>query len=393
MAKKSTYPPRPRQRRILYIITKSVWAGAAKYVFDLATNLSDEFEVSVAAGGQNRLARKIKEKNIPYFEIYNFQRNIHIFKEIFSFFEVLSLIFQLKPDIIHTNSSKAGGIAGVAGWLYKILSGQKLCLVFTAHGWALTEDRPRWQIRLIKFFSKLTVLFYDKIICVSDYDRHLAVQNKIAPADKLISIHNGIDIKAISFLSREQAQQKLLGQTSSLVIGTIAEWTKNKGLFYLLKAAKRIKESFALVLIGSGENPDKEKIYDYVKKHNLKNVHLIEFIPEAASYLKAFDIFVLPSVKEGLPYTILEAMAAQVPIIATRVGGIPEMIKKDCGLLIPSKNSRQLAEKILYLINSPKKGQRMTQRAEQRVNEEFSLEKMVEQTKNVYLSKMPAKIS
>lgn len=392
MAKKSTYPPRPRQRRILYIITKSVWAGAAKYVFDLATNLPDEFKVSVAAGGQNRFAQKIKEKNIPYFEIYNFQRNIHIFKEIFSFFEVLGLLFQLKPDIIHTNSSKAGGIAGLAGWLYKILSGQKLCFVFTAHGWAFAEDRPQWQIRLIKFFSKLTALFYDKIICVSDYDYHLAVQNKIAPANKLVTIHNGIETKAISFLSQEKAQQKLFGQTSSLVIGTIAEWTKNKGLFYLLKAVKRIKKPFNLVLIGSGENPDKEKIYDYVEKYHLKNVHLIDFIPEAASYLKAFDIFVLPSVKEGLPYTILEAMAAQVPIIASKVGGIPELIR-DCGLLIPSKNSQILTEKILYLINNPEIAREMTQKAEQRVNEEFTLEKMIEQTKNVYLSKTPSRTS
>jgi glycosyltransferase involved in cell wall biosynthesis len=251
---------------------------------------------------------------------------------------------------------------------------------------------------LIKFFSKLTALFYDKIISVSEYDREIAIKNKIAPANKLIAIHNGIDIENLSFLSKEQAQKRLLGRTSPLVIGTIAEWTKNKGLFYLLEAVKQLfrgrtpkflgvgpLNNLDVILIGSGENPDKEKMYRFIKKHQFKNIHLIEFIPEAASYLKAFDVFVLPSIKEGLPYTILEAMLAEIPIIATEVGGIPEMIEnKVNGLLIQPKNSQQLAEKINYLINNPEKARSMVQQARKKVITEFNLEKMVQKTKKVY---------
>ncbi|MBU2472981.1 glycosyltransferase family 4 protein [Patescibacteria group bacterium] len=375
------------QRRILYIITKSVWGGAAKYVFDLSINLSNEFEISVAAGGKNKLYKKIKKAQIPYFNINNFQRNINPFKDFFAFFEVLGLLFQIKPDIIHVNSSKAGSIVGLAGWVYKLLSGKQICLIFTAHGWAFNEDRPKSQIKLIIFLSKLTALFYDKIICVSEYDQKTALRNKIAPDDKLTVIHNGIDIERISFLTKEKAQKKLIGKVSPFVIGTIAEYTNNKGLIYLLKAIKNIEDQdINVILIGSGENPDKEKLKSFIKKYNLKNIHLIEFIDNAASYLKAFDIFILPSIKEGLPYTILEAMSAEVPVIATDVGGIPEIIENNInGILIKPKNHKLIKEKILYLINNPEIAQKLAKNARQKVKKEFTLEKMIEETKNVYL--------
>ena len=400
------------EKSILYIITKSVWGGAAKYVFDLATHLpKNEFKFFVAAGSRNKLAQKIIEADIPYFEIKNFQRDINPFKEIFAFFEVLKLIYRLKPDIVHVNSSKAGGIVGLAGWAYRIIAGKKIRLIFTAHGWAFNEARPKWQIRIIKTLSKITSFFYDKIICVSEYDRRAALDNKIAPTEKLKTIYNGINFEKISFLSRQEAQEKLIGKSSSLLIGTIAEWTKNKGLFYLLKAVKQIQGQgikFDLVLIGSGENPDKEKIYNFIKKNQLKNIYCHQWVDQAARCFKALDIFILPSVKEGLPYTILEAMAAEVPIIATSVGGVPEMISRtyiktprprqrssyqkgmplkvqnDCGILIPPKNSQQLAEKIIYLINNPLIGQSLAQKAKQKLIKEFSLEKMISQTKNLY---------
>ncbi|MFH1656188.1 MAG: glycosyltransferase, partial [Candidatus Nealsonbacteria bacterium] len=320
------------KKSILYIITKSVWGGAAKYVYDLSTNLIGEFDVAVAAGGQGQFYKKIKQTNIPYYQITNFQRTINPLKDLFAFFEILGLLFQLKPNIIHVNSSKAGGVVGVAVQIYIFFSHQKINLIFTAHGWAFNEDRASWQISLIKLFSKVTSWFYDKIICVSEYDRQMALKYKIAPERKLITIHNGIDLKNMSFLSKSEAQKRLIGRESPLLIGTIAEWTKNKGLIYLIKATQTLElkeKEFDVILIGSGENPDKEEIYQYDTKYNLDNVRLIEFIPEAIKYLKAFDIFILPSLKEGLPYTIIEAMTAQLPIIATNIGGIPEMIENN----------------------------------------------------------------
>ena len=395
MAEKSTCS----QKRVLYVITKSVWGGAAKYVYDLSTCLSKEnFEVCIAAGpapkkarygkgNQGKFAQKIKEAGLPYLNISSFQRSVNPLKDIFAFFEILILLLKIKPDVIHVNSPKAGGITGVAAFIYKIL--YKTHIVYTPHGWAVNEDRPKWQIFLIKFFSKLTCLFYDRIICVSEYDKKIAFENNIAPSYKITLIHVSITPKNILFLPRQEAQKKLLnGKISPLVIGTIAEWNKNKGLFFLLEAIIKIKpliKEFDVVLIGSGENADKVKMYDFVKKNNLENVHLIEWIDQAAAYLKALDIFVLPSIKEGFPYSILEAMAAELPIITTPAGGIPEVIENNInGILVHSKNSQEIAEKILYLINNPEIGRELAKKAKEKVEKEFSLEKMVKETEKIY---------
>ncbi len=372
------------KKSILYIITKSVWGGAAVYTHSLAKSMSGEFDVSIAAGGKGKFYERIKEESITYYNIVNFQRNVNIFKEFLAGFEILSLLFQVKPDIIHSNSSKAGGVVGVAGLIYKLLVGKKVKMIFTAHGWAVNEDRSKWQISLIKIFSKITSLFYDEIICVSVFDKKTALRYKLARKDKLTVIHNGIDIEKIKFLDKEEAQKKLLGHTSDLVVGTIAEWTKNKGISYLLKAVKKLDQKFEFILIGGGENPDKKEIYNYIKNNHPKNINLIEFIANAATYLKAFDVFVLPSVKEGLPYTIIEAMAAEVPVISTDVGGIPELINKETGFLIKPKKPDQIKEKIEYITKNKEKVEKITKRAREKIEKEFSIEQMIRKTKEVY---------
>ena len=376
-----------RKKSILYIITKSAWGGAAKYVYDLSVNMSNDFDVSVAAGGKNILAQRLIETGIPYFEINHFQRNINLFKELFISLEILYLLFKLKPDIIHVNSSKAGGIAGFTVKIYKILSRRSPKMIFTAHGWAFSEDRPKAILALIKFLSKLTALFYDKIICVSKYDKKIALKNRISSAEKLTVIYNGLDAKTINFLPLRQAQKRLLNkipQPNKLVIGTIAEWTKNKGITYLLEAIKIIESKgykSDIVLIGSGENPDKDKLYHYIK-NNLNNFYLHEQIPNAASYLKTFDIFILPSVKEGLPYVILEAVIAGIPIIATNVGGIPEILTQQC--LVQPKNSQQLAERIIYFINNLTIARETAEKIRKRTIKRFCLAQMIKKTKSVY---------
>jgi len=381
------------KKSILYIITKSVWGGAAKYVLDLAIGLNSKYNIKVAGGpsyakatagkGKGKLAQETIKANIPYFEIKNFQKKVSFFKDIFAFFEILKLIFKLKPDIIHINSSKAGGIAGLAGWIYKKTKNPHIKIIFTAHGWAFAEDKTALQIILVKFFSRLTAFFCDKIICVSEYDRQIAIKNNITKQNKLITIHNGIDAESIKFLPREEAQRKLINKTSPFLIGCIAEWNKNKGIRYLLEASP----NFDTVLIGSGENIDKEKVYRIIRKYKLNNIYTHEWIKDVSRYFKAFNLFILPSVKEGLPYTLLEAGLAQVPVIATLVGGVPEIIEHNInGILVQPKNSQELANAITKIIRNKELKLKLTQSSREKIIQNFSLKQMIEKTRKVYLS-------
>ncbi|MFH0803633.1 MAG: glycosyltransferase, partial [Candidatus Tagabacteria bacterium] len=295
------------RKKVLYIITKSAWGGAGKYVYDLAVNLpKDRFEVFVAAGNRDELAKKIITAGIPYFEIKNFQRDINFLKEIFSYFEILLLLLKIRPDIIHVNSSKAGGIVGVASLDYRLLTFNfKVKTIFTAHGWAFHEVRPKWQLLLIKLFTKITCFYYSKIICVSEFDRLSAVKNHIVPKRKLITIHNGIKIEDYQFLPKEEARKKLfeisqfhhmVNLTNNILIGTVGEFTKNKGQKYLIDAIKLLITRYPLLvtLIGWGE--EKSNLSLLVTRYSLQNnVFLIDNLTNAAFYLKAFDIFVLPS--------------------------------------------------------------------------------------------------
>ncbi len=425
---------------ILYIITKSVWAGAGKYTYDLATNLPQtslpadkvglpaqaRFRSIVAAGGNGELARKIKDADIPYFEIKNFQRNVNVFKEFFAFFEILSLLYTTKPDIIHVSSAKAGGVAGVAAFVYKY--SKKLAakllkdghngkssatlpqVFFSIHGWTFNESRPKWQIFLIKFFSRLTCLFYDKIICVSEYDYKIGLQNKIASAKKMTIIHNGIKPENYNFLPREKARESLRSRTPKsdlgvrlLIIGTIGEFTKNKGQEYLINALKSVvNDEYPVISILIGfDGGEKNNLESKIRKLKLENkVFLIENLPYAANYLKAFDIFVLPSLKEGLPYVLLEAGLAEIPIIATNVGGIPEIIHpalsmsdlenlkrsdiKETGVLVMPANTEQLTDSIKKLIENQNLRTNLTINARQKILRDFSFEKMLTNTLALY---------
>ena len=385
MAKKS-------KKKVLYVITKSVLGGAGKYVYDLATNLpKDKFEVFVAAGGEGPLARKIGEAGIPYYKIKNFQRDINVFKEILAYFEILLILFKIRPDVIHVNSSKAGGIVGQAALDYRFLSFNfKLKTIFTAHGWAFHEIRPWWQIFLIRIFTTLTAFYYSKIICVSEFDRLSAIKNRVAPKRKLITIHNGIDFNDYRFLEKDEARQKLnIGKLSQdeILLGTVGEFTKNKGQEYLIDAIKLLVTRYPLlvaIIIGWGE--EKENLSLLVTRYSLQNnVFLIDNLPHAAPYLKAFDIFALPSVKEGLPYTLLEAGLAGLPVVATNVGGIPEIIEDQReGLLVKATDSDDLANKIEELIEKPEKRKQMADNLWHKVIREFSLEKMLNATMAAY---------
>ena len=345
--------PDKSTKKILFIITKSVWGGAQKYVFDMATSLpKDQFEPIVAGGGKGIMAEKIISAGLPYLEIKSFQRDISFWKEIVSFFEILKILFKTKPDIVHVSSSKAGGMAGMAILTYLAVKPPRggLTAVFTVHGWAFLESRPKWQIFLIKLASKITCLFYDKIICVSRNDYNEAIKNKIAPAQKLTFIHNGINPADYNFQERMEKE---------FTVGAIGEATKNKGHKYLIEASKNF--------------PD-------IK------LNIISNIPNASKYLKNFDIFVLPSLKEGLPYVILEAGLAGLPIIASNVGGIPEIIENGKeGLLVPPANPEELAVAIKKLIEDKTLRENLAKNLHEKIQREFSLEKMLKETISQYL--------
>lgn len=392
-----------QKTKILYIITKADVGGAQKYVNDLTQHLDrDQFDAKILYGGQD--VKWLSNKVQPWALFLN---------DWLAIFELIKIFRGEQPDVVHLNSSKAGVIGAIAAKLYYVrcqVSRQRRgspkaagvrCsppkVVFTAHGWVFNPTNAlSWPVRLLYIFlHKFAARFQDKIICVSEYDYRLALRYGIAPEKKLVAIHNGID-PDIKFLSkktaREKIAQKLNLRPDSLWIGSLGRLVKEKNYETFLRAATLIKEEQKnketekplFVLIGEG--PELQKLK--AESEKLKVTDTFFFVNPAgndAQYLKAFDLFVMTSIKEGLPYVLLEAMAAELPIVVTDAGGIPEMIKNhENGLMVTQRNPEMLAKALQGLIENKNIARELAKNAREIVKMKFGLEEMVRKTAGIY---------
>ncbi len=367
-------------RKILLVITKANWGGAQKYVFEVATKLpKDSFEVKVICGQGEILNKKLENQHIPVIQIPQLGRDVNMGADNSTFLKLFSIFWKEKPDVVHLNSSKIGGLGALAARLARVKK-----IVFTVHGFAFNEDRSFIQKLIIKIISWLTLILATDVICISKREYTQASSWPFV-SKKLHLIYNGISIPAYK---EKAVAVEILANTlskptdffsSKKIVGTIAELTKNKGLEYAIQAFKDIDALY--IIIGGGEQ--KEYLTEVIKKNGLEQkVFLAGFIQDASTLLKVFDVFLLPSLKEGVPYVLLEAGYAKVPIISTNVGGVSEIIDDTTGTLIPSKSTEAIEESIKKVMSSDTELQKNA--LYKKIAENFSQEKMIEKTQAIY---------
>lgn len=329
-----------KPRRILYVITKSNWGGAQRYAFDLA-NASKErgLEVTVACGDRGELVERLMDAGVDTAIIPGLARDISLTADVKALKNLIRLMRETRPDVVHANSSKAGLLAMLAARLVGV---QKI--IFTAHGWAFNESRPWWQKVIFAKLHLYTVWMSHITICVSEAVRRDAWWMPFTHK-KFRVIHLGIT--PATLIPKDEARASLApasAESSSSIlakqtwIGTLAELHPTKGLDIAIKAFAKIASQFpdtALVMIGEGQ--DRAHLTKLVQEFNLTDqVLFCGQVRDAATLLKAFDIFLFPSRSEALGYAALEAGNASLPVIASDVGGIPEIIEDGkTGLLVP----------------------------------------------------------
>lgn len=376
------------KKKILFVITKSNWGGAQHYVYELATHLSKEqYEVVVVCGGRGELTKLLRKAGIRTISVPYLERDITIFAELKVFSELIKIYRAEMPDIVHLNSSKIGGVGSLAGRIVRI---QKI--IFTAHGWAFNEDRSGLSKLIIRFISWLTIILSHRVITVSYNDAEQVLSLPFISAKKIHKIHTGIQMTEVG--TKDTARSSIIRLSGKVTvpenttwIGTVAELHKNKGLRYAIEACSHLNNTghnFFFVIIGEGE--ERSSLEQLIREKGLyQRVMLVGHVENAAFYLKAFDVFILPSVKEGLPYVILEAGLAKLPTIASNVGGIPEIIEhKKNGYLITPKNSSQIEEMLEKLMHDREERERLGENLHEKIRTLFTLEHMVTETKKVY---------
>ena len=299
-----------QRRKVLFVITKSNWGGAQRYVYDLATHLPADYEVVVAAGGDGLLFKKLKGAGIRTIPVPGLERDISFIKEWRVLGELVRLFHTEHPNVVHLNSSKIGGLGALAG---RIAGVQRI--IYTAHGWAYHEKVSVISKTFRWLASLATILLCTRTITVSRFDQRTAPLGL-----RTTMIHNGIPLP-FALGSGEKVRSAFPPGTT--ITGTIGELTKNKNQRQLIEDARR-DPALHIAIIGEGE--DRPMLEACIKEYGLEGrVKLFGFLP-AAEVLKGFGCFTLPSLKEGLPYVLLEARAAGLPISASRVGGIPDIL-------------------------------------------------------------------
>lgn len=365
---------------VLFVITKASWGGAQRYVHDLATALAAEGrEVAVAYGTPGLLVERLASAGIRTIPLSSMGRDIRVGSEVSSFFALRSLFRTLRPRVVHLNSSKAGGLGSLAARLAGVPR-----IVFTAHGWAWNEDRPFPARFAIRVFAWLTVMLAHRTICVSDAMRREASWMPFA-ASKLVVVANAIEAPA--FLARADARERLGLPASGAVIGMISELHPTKRVEDAIRAASMLVErhpGITLAVLGDGE--ERLELERLIALHGLTDrVRLLGFVPDASRYLKAFDLFLHASRSESFGFAVVEAGFAGLPVVATNVGAIPELIEHAVsGTLVRSQDPEALARALSRYIEHPEKAKEHGDALSLRMREIVSLPRMVRETAALY---------
>lgn len=265
---------------------------------------------------------------------------------------------------------------------------RRLPIISTLHGWTATKRLSK--IWLYEKIDKFFLRKFDALVLVTGwrYGERTAIKFSDNLKNKTFVIENGIPV--ISFdadSTNYNFSNKLWSENNCFVIGSIGRLSPEKGFEYLIDALALLQvksKDYRLVVLGEGKQ--RENLEKLIQKKSLNGkVHLIGYHERGYNYIRKFNVFVLPSLTEGLPITLLEAMQAGVPIVATRVGGVPGVIKNEqSGLLVDPRDSNSLAEGITFIRNNSDAAKVMAQNAMHLALDKYSSRRMAEEYLEVY---------
>lgn len=383
--------PEGLKKRVLFVITQSEMGGAQRFLATLLPYLDEtRYELLVAAGkdGDDELMVALNSHRIPWEKLKHLRRDIMPIEDVRGVFEIRNLIERFQPQTLFLCSSKAGFVGSLAAKLSRDVSPK---VVYRIGGWTFNDPWPAWQRWLWRFLERISASWKDVIIVNNQSDLNQAQRIGIKPRNNLILIHNGLDPYRIALLPRDEARAKFMEMIPipdkipelTKIVGTIANLYPSKGLEHLITAARRLPEDTIVCIIGDGNL--RPKLEELIDKYNLSHrAFLLGRVPQASQYLPGFDTFVLPSVKEGFPWSLLEAMAAKLPVVATRVGAVPEMIEdRKNGVLVDPASADQLGREIGAILGNEMAAREMGIQAHQTVLFKFSLDRMVEKIESV----------
>ena len=374
--------------KVLHIITRLDRGGSSENILLTVLGLDKErYDITLVSGSSlnpSLLLNKVKTANIKLLEIRYLIRKISLSNDLIALFKLYFIINKGKFHIVHTHTSKAGVLGRIAAWMNKVP-----IIIHTPHG-HLFYGYYNWLLtRCIIIIETMMTYFTDMLIALTHFEEEDYINYRVASKDKIISIYSGIEIEKIKDkLINKIAKKRELGLSQDcLIVGCVARLDYVKGHRYLLEAIPTVKENIQnakFLLVGGG--PLKNNLERQVKINGiLDNVIFLDDREDAQEIISTLDLLVLSSLNEGMGRVLLEAQALGVPVVATKIGGIPEIvIDGKTGLLIEPKRSDILAEAIINILQDNPRREKMRLDAQEWVDAKFSAKTMIGEIDSLY---------
>ena len=349
-----------------------------------------EVEFACAPGGS--LINEIEIEGIKFRPIKHFVQKISPYNDLMALWELVRLIKREKYDIIHTHNSKAGFIGRLAGKI----SGIPI-IIHTVHGFAFHAFEKSWCRKLFIYLERFAARFADRLIVVSEPLEEWGLELNIGKRSQYITIYDGIEIEKFTLdFDIAKKKQELGIKVDDLVVGVVAKLWEGKGHECILYAAKEImKRTPNVKFMFVGEGYLRDRLEERVKDLGLGDYIIFTgFRADIAEINAIFDIAVLASFFEGLGRVLLEAMVLAKPVVATRVGGIVDVVDDgENGFLVEPNDSDALAEAIIKLLSDEELRFKMGEAAKNKIDRRFSAETMVSKIKELYGALIDKKLS
>ncbi len=365
----------PPRHGILQAVTLAETGGAQKVVYTLLQATADRWRTTLVTGPGRDLHRWAEGLSVDRHELVSIRVSPSPLADLRSLWHLVRLFYRTRPRIVHVHSSKMALLGRVAAWLTGVP-----CVIYTAHGWPIRDYHGRLAEGLYTWLERFGSVLTDRIVCVSEHEREMALRLRLAPAQKLTVIRNGVP-QPPPERGRLRAALELPADLPLVVaVGRLAE-PKDPLTFIRLAA---MTPGARFVWLGDGPlRPDCERAL--AEQALQDRVALLGNRQDARILLNDADLVILPTRAEGLPLAVIEAMWAGKPVIASAVGGVPELIDHgETGFLCPPGDLEAMAGALRQLLRDPPLRRRMGEMARRRAEQNFSEQQMVRQYLALY---------
>ena len=392
-------PESDRRIKILRVIARLNMGGPALHVAYLTSGLRDRgYDTTLVAGslarGEDSMAFVADARDVGVVQINELGREISPLRDLLATVKLARLIRRERPDILHTHTAKAGTVGRVAA----MLAGRKAppIVVHTFHGHVLRGYFGPFRSRVFLLLERWLASRTTVLIAVSPQVRDDLVALGVAPPERFAVIRLGIELgeRVAGEQNGRVESRRYLGIGSNrFAVGWIGRMTAVKRTDDVLVAFKRLRDDGVdAVLCMVGDGPDRPELEQ--RAHELgivRDTLFLGYQEEVAPFYAAFDALVLPSSNEGTPVSAIEALAAGRPVVATRVGGVPDVVVEgEDGFLVEPGATDDIADRLAQLARDPELRERMGRAGRERVLPRYAVDRLVDDVDRLYRSLLRA---